>query len=269
MVKIWKEQITLLGVIDTGRLLHSPISIGMSADGKFSQVQLSQAFLEYGIWQDYGTGRETPRGNSGDIGREKKRQRRRWFSRKYYASVMNIKEFYEESIGSSSPAYLQLLWTERHSALRLPKLSFVICFRLPTFAISKPRNMIDVSILKQLITALQAESQKDAITPYSLGELLHSIADLLATAFTDGDYSDLREAIANEITARQDADTSLVNAINSETETRASADSSFNNILTKVLKTNPLGSNAPLLLGEVALPIVDVADIDNIPLRAM
>ena len=100
MVKIWKEQITLLGVIDTKRLLHSPISIGMSADGKFSQVQLSQAFLEYGIWQDYGTGRETPRGNSGDIGREKKRQRRRWFSRKYYASVMNIKEFYEESIGS-------------------------------------------------------------------------------------------------------------------------------------------------------------------------
>ena len=99
MVKIWKEQITLLGVIDTGRLLQSPISIGMSADGKFSQVQLSQAFLEYGIWQDYGTGRETPRGNSGDIGREKKRQRRRWFSRKYYASVMNIKDFMADSLG--------------------------------------------------------------------------------------------------------------------------------------------------------------------------
>lgn len=99
MVKIWKEQITLLGVMDTKRFLHSPVAIGMSADGKFSQVQLSQAFLEYGIWQDYGTGRETPRGNSGDIGREKKRQRRRWFSRKYYASVMNIKEFYEESLG--------------------------------------------------------------------------------------------------------------------------------------------------------------------------
>lgn len=99
MVKIWKEQITLLDVIDTKRLLHSPVSIGMSADGKFSEVQLSQAFLEYGIWQDYGTGKETPRGNSGDIGRTKKRRCRRWFSRKYYASVMNIKEFYEESMG--------------------------------------------------------------------------------------------------------------------------------------------------------------------------
>lgn len=91
MIKIWQEQITLLGVIDTGRLLHSPLSIGLSADGKFSQTQLPQAFLEYGLWQDFGTGGEVPRGNSGDIGREKKRQRRPWFSRKYYSSVMNIK----------------------------------------------------------------------------------------------------------------------------------------------------------------------------------
>ncbi len=99
MIKIWKEQITLLGVIDTGRLLRSPMSFGLSADGKFSQVQLSQAFLEYGLWQDYGTGPETPRGNSGDLGRAKKRLRRRWFSRKYYASVMNIKDFMAESLG--------------------------------------------------------------------------------------------------------------------------------------------------------------------------
>lgn len=99
MIEIWKEQITLLGVIDSGDLLRSPISVGLSSDGKFSQVQLSQAFLEYGLWQDYGTGAETPRGNSGDIGRVKKRQRRRWFSRKYYASVMNIKEFMADSLG--------------------------------------------------------------------------------------------------------------------------------------------------------------------------
>ena len=99
MIKIWKEQITLLGVIDTGRLLRSPMSVGLSADGKYSQVQLSQAFLEYGLWQDYGTGREVPRGNSGDLGRAKKRQRRRWFSRKYYASVMNIKDFMADSLG--------------------------------------------------------------------------------------------------------------------------------------------------------------------------
>lgn len=101
MIKIWQEQITLLGVIDTGALLASPKAIAMRADGRFFEVSLSQAFLEYGLWQDYGTGRETPRGNNGDIGRTKVRQRRKWFSRKYYASVMNIKEFYETNIGKA------------------------------------------------------------------------------------------------------------------------------------------------------------------------
>ena len=99
MIKIWKEQITLLNVIDTGRLLHSPIAVGMAADGKFSEVRLSQAFLEYGLWQDYGTGKEVPRGNSGDLGRQKVRKERHWFSRKYYMSVMNIKEFMGDSLG--------------------------------------------------------------------------------------------------------------------------------------------------------------------------
>ena len=101
MVKIWQEQITLLDVIDTGALLASPKAVAMRADGRFFEVSLSQAFFEYGLWQDYGTGRETPRGNSGDIGRAKVRQRRKRFSRKYYASVMNIKEFYETNIGKA------------------------------------------------------------------------------------------------------------------------------------------------------------------------
>ena len=99
MIKIWKERITLLDVIDTKTLLHSPISLGYKTDGKLVDVHLSQAFREYGLWQDYGTGRETPRGNPGDIGRAKVRQRRRWFSIKYYASFMNIKEFYADNLG--------------------------------------------------------------------------------------------------------------------------------------------------------------------------
>ena len=99
MLKICQEQITLLGVIDTGALLASPKALPVRADGRFFEVALTQTFLEYGLWQDYGTGRETPRGNSGDLGRAKKRKRRKWFSRKYYASVMNLKEFYEDNIG--------------------------------------------------------------------------------------------------------------------------------------------------------------------------
>lgn len=99
MVKIWKEQISLLGVVDTGALYRSTLAVGMTADGKFTQITLSQSFRTYGIFQDYGTGRETPRGNSGDIGRDNVRKRRRWFSRKYFASVMNIQEFYADNLG--------------------------------------------------------------------------------------------------------------------------------------------------------------------------
>ena len=99
MLKIWQEQITLLDVIDTRQLLASPMAFPVRADGRFFEVGLSQAFLEYGLWQDYGTGKETPRGNSGDIGREKQRKRRRWFSKKYYSSVMNIRDFFADNLG--------------------------------------------------------------------------------------------------------------------------------------------------------------------------
>ena len=34
MIKIWQEQISLLGVIDTGALYRSVVALGMNADGK-------------------------------------------------------------------------------------------------------------------------------------------------------------------------------------------------------------------------------------------
>ena len=99
MLHIWQERITLLEVIDTGRLLASPVALPVRADGRFVEVTLSQEFLEYGLWQDYGVGRETPRGNSGDIGHAKVRQRRPWFSKKYYASVFNLRDFFGDNLG--------------------------------------------------------------------------------------------------------------------------------------------------------------------------
>ena len=113
MLKIWQEQITLLGVIDTHSLLRSPIALPVRTDGRFFEVGLSQAFLEYGLWQDYGTGRETPRGNSGDLGHEKVRGRRRWFSRKYYASVMNIKEFFADNLGRQYQGILSDIFDDK------------------------------------------------------------------------------------------------------------------------------------------------------------
>lgn len=98
MLKIWKEQMTLLDVIDTGALLASPKSLPLRADGRFMELGLSQSFLEYGLWQNFGTDKEIPRGNNGDIGRERKRKKKPWFSRKYYASVMNLRDFLADNM---------------------------------------------------------------------------------------------------------------------------------------------------------------------------
>jgi hypothetical protein len=98
MLKIWKEQMTLLDVIDTGALLASPKSLPLRADGRLMELGLSQSFLEYGLWQNFGTGKEIPRGNNGDIGRERKRKKKPWFSRKYYASVMNLRDFLADNM---------------------------------------------------------------------------------------------------------------------------------------------------------------------------
>lgn len=99
MIKIWREQISLLGVIDTGALYRSTLAVSMTADGKYTSISLSQSFNTYGLFVDWGTGRNTPRGNPGDIGKANGRQRKRWFSRKYYASVMNIQEFMADNLG--------------------------------------------------------------------------------------------------------------------------------------------------------------------------
>ena len=69
MLDIWQERIYRLGVMHTGALWRSPLSMPVRADGRFLDVSLSQTFLEYGLWQDLGVGREVPHGNSGDIGR--------------------------------------------------------------------------------------------------------------------------------------------------------------------------------------------------------
>ena len=102
MIKIWREQMTLLGVVDTGALYRSTISIRSNMDGKVTSVTLEQSFKTYGLFVDYGTGRNTPRGNPGDIGRANGRKRKRWFSRKYYASVMNIREFFADNLGKEA-----------------------------------------------------------------------------------------------------------------------------------------------------------------------
>lgn len=106
MVNIWKEKIELLHVMDTGRLLSSVHALSLKTDSSFSDIELSQQFLEYGVWQNYGTGKEVYRGNPGDIGREKKRVAKPWFSRKFYASAMNLSEFLADNLGRQGCAVM-------------------------------------------------------------------------------------------------------------------------------------------------------------------
>lgn len=106
MIDIWQEKIFKYHIIDTENLYRSPIALKVKADGRFYEITLSQTFVEYGIWQDLGTGREKWIGNPHDIGLTTKkgkdrnfRERRPWFSPKYYSSVMKLRDFYAESCG--------------------------------------------------------------------------------------------------------------------------------------------------------------------------
>lgn len=99
MIKIWKERMLKLDVFRTGALYRSAIAVKMDASDKFTNVRLEQSFNHYGIYVNYGTGRNTWRGNPGDIGRDNPRVAKKWFSTKYYSSVMNLQEFMADNLG--------------------------------------------------------------------------------------------------------------------------------------------------------------------------
>jgi len=107
MEKIWKERITLLGVYDTGALLKSVHRYReLSYDREWAQFEVSQQFLKYGLYVNYGVGSNTPKGNPGDIGRDNPRKKKKWFSTKYYASVMNMREYMAESLGEQFKGFI-------------------------------------------------------------------------------------------------------------------------------------------------------------------
>lgn len=99
MLQIWEEKLILLKVMDTATLLKSVDEEEPKHDSEYRSVGYEFQFLTYGLFQNWGTGREVPRGNTGDIGRPKVRVARRWFDRKYFASSMNIRDFFADSLG--------------------------------------------------------------------------------------------------------------------------------------------------------------------------
>ena len=115
MTQIWQERILQLGVFENPRrrsrsgephLYDSLRYFPVGHDDRYMELSLHFSFPEYGIFQDLGVGREKYHGNPGDIddftksGRARKfRERRKWFSTKWYASCMNIRDFMARSIG--------------------------------------------------------------------------------------------------------------------------------------------------------------------------
>lgn len=99
LVKIWQEKIVLLNAIRSGELYRSIATQSSSADADYLKMEFVHKFLKYGFYVNYGTGSNTRRGNPGDIGMPNRRKAKRWFSTKYYASMMNIRDFLAKNVG--------------------------------------------------------------------------------------------------------------------------------------------------------------------------
>ncbi len=84
------------------------------------------------------------------------------------------------------PKYLQLF--------PLKTLSFSKRGLHSTFAenINQQKIMIDIQQLTSLISAFRVETEKESISPETVGSILQAIADLLATATSETEYNIIR-----------------------------------------------------------------------------
>lgn len=101
MVKIWREKIERLHVVDTYSLHQQMQDNVISSSDSISTIQ--HKFLEYGIYQDLGVGNGYSKDNGGNLkildpvyraehNMGEPRKPRVWFSRAYFASIMVLKE---------------------------------------------------------------------------------------------------------------------------------------------------------------------------------
>ncbi len=91
VIEKFKMNIQELDVIDEGYLYESLLqTLLVNAGQDIERIDFS--FKLYGIYVDMGVGKETQKGNSGDLGFQKKRKAKEWFSRKYYGQVMKLRE---------------------------------------------------------------------------------------------------------------------------------------------------------------------------------
>lgn len=100
LVDIWREKIGRLRIYDTGNLYNSVALMNFVVGDATYHADFT--FPAYGIYVDKGTGREFSRGNGGDLGFTPTREPQRWYSPKFYASFMRLKEFMEYQYGDTA-----------------------------------------------------------------------------------------------------------------------------------------------------------------------
>lgn len=114
MVKIWQENILRLKIFDTGRLYNRITGTVIDASG---MVTICHQFMLYGIYVARGVGNGYRVGNSGKdddnglkfLGKQyrkehklgKPRQKRDWFARKYYSSVVVLSRVERDLYGEA------------------------------------------------------------------------------------------------------------------------------------------------------------------------
>lgn len=98
-VNIWKDRIRILGVIRTGRLLRSVAPVSLIHDADYLDFSLKQSFQYYGIWVNFGVGREMKAGQRLPEGSHPRRRAKRWFDRSHFRSVANLRDFMAQNLG--------------------------------------------------------------------------------------------------------------------------------------------------------------------------
>lgn len=103
VVKMWRDRIMQLNVWDYGFLYDSFVNHVIRQAGGDTQ-KIDFLFKQYGIWQDMGVGKETKRGNPGDLGAVARvvgpngrsriaRQPKHWYSGVFFREVMKLREY--------------------------------------------------------------------------------------------------------------------------------------------------------------------------------
>ncbi len=101
VIKMWQEKMMKLDVWETGQLYDSFTHTVLSqANGDIRKI--SFFFNVYGMWVNYGVGKEIARGNDGDLGFTPVRKRKVWHSKVFYREVEKILAYVNWKYGATS-----------------------------------------------------------------------------------------------------------------------------------------------------------------------